>query len=75
MLFFCFSFGTQGFTLKPFIVPIVFLLDDPIDAVIDAAIQTLVEIYKHFGEYNWVLMRCTDKADSEEVCHKVHFFR
>lgn len=51
MLFVCFRFGTQGLSLKSFIQPIVNLLGDPSGPVRDAAIQTLVEVYKHVGEY------------------------
>lgn len=48
---FDFRFGTQGLSLKSFIQPIVNLLGDPSAPVRDAAIQTLVEVYKHVGEY------------------------
>lgn len=42
--------GTQELSLKAFIQPIVNLLSDPSPPVRDAAIQTLVEAYKHVGK-------------------------
>ncbi|XP_058466866.1 CLIP-associating protein isoform X3 [Malaya genurostris] len=44
------EYGTQSLSVKPFIQPIVVLLGDPTPTVRDAAIQTLVEIYKHVGD-------------------------
>lgn len=46
---FLFRYGTQVLSLKSFIQPIVNLLSDPSGPVRDAAIQTLVEVYKHVG--------------------------
>ena len=43
-------YGTAQLSLKAYIQPIVNLLGDPTATVRDAAIQTLVEIYKHVGE-------------------------
>lgn len=45
-----FRYGTQSVAVKSFISPIVVLLGDPNGAVREAAIQTLVEIYKHVGD-------------------------
>lgn len=47
--FFLCSHGTQVLSLKPFIQPMVNLLGDPSGPVRDAAIQTLIEVYKHVG--------------------------
>ncbi|XP_035911785.1 CLIP-associating protein isoform X9 [Anopheles stephensi] len=44
------EYGTQSLSVKTYIQPIVSLLGDPAPTVRDAAIQTLVEIYKHVGE-------------------------
>uniref|UniRef100_A0A182RFM7 TOG domain-containing protein n=1 Tax=Anopheles funestus TaxID=62324 RepID=A0A182RFM7_ANOFN len=44
------EYGTQSLSVKTYIPPIVSLLGDPAPTVRDAAIQTLVEIYKHVGE-------------------------
>uniref|UniRef100_W4VRQ5 Putative microtubule associated-protein orbit n=1 Tax=Corethrella appendiculata TaxID=1370023 RepID=W4VRQ5_9DIPT len=44
------EYGTQSLSVKNFIQPIVILLGDPTPTVRDAAIQTLVEIYKHVGD-------------------------
>uniref|UniRef100_A0A182LSK9 TOG domain-containing protein n=1 Tax=Anopheles culicifacies TaxID=139723 RepID=A0A182LSK9_9DIPT len=44
------EYGTQSLSVKMYIPPIVSLLGDPAPTVRDAAIQTLVEIYKHVGE-------------------------
>ncbi|XP_052861682.1 CLIP-associating protein [Anopheles cruzii] len=44
------EYGTQSLTVKVYIPPIVSLLGDPSPTVRDAAIQTLVEIYKHVGD-------------------------
>ncbi|KAG4077169.1 hypothetical protein HA402_016156 [Bradysia odoriphaga] len=44
------EYGTQSLSLKAYIQPIVSLLGDPTSTVRDAAIQTLVEIYKHVGD-------------------------
>ncbi|XP_052899259.1 CLIP-associating protein [Anopheles moucheti] len=44
------EYGTQSLSVKMYIPPIVILLGDPAPTVRDAAIQTLVEIYKHVGE-------------------------
>lgn len=43
------EYGTQSLSVKAYIQPIVSLLGDPTSTVRDAAIQTLVEIYKHVG--------------------------
>lgn len=43
-------YGTQNLSVKTYIQPIVDLLSDPTPAVRDAAIQTLVEVYKHVGD-------------------------
>lgn len=43
------EYGTQSLSLKSYIQPIVSLLADPTSTVRDAAIQTLVEVYKHVG--------------------------
>lgn len=43
-------YGTQSLSLKSYIQPIVSLLADPTATVRDAAIQTLVEVYKHVGK-------------------------
>lgn len=48
--FICCRYGTQNLSLKTYIQPIVELLGDPTSSVRDAAIQTLVEIYKHVGD-------------------------
>lgn len=45
-----FRYGTQSVAVKSFITPIVGLLGDPTASVRDAAIQTLIEIYKHVGD-------------------------
>lgn len=45
-----FRYGTQALSLKSFIQSIVGLLSDPSGPVRDAAVQTLVEIYKHVGK-------------------------
>lgn len=50
-IWFFFRHGTQVLSLKAFIQPIVNLLGDPSGPVRDAAIQTLVEVYKHVGEF------------------------
>ncbi|XP_031628993.1 CLIP-associating protein isoform X3 [Contarinia nasturtii] len=42
--------GTQVLSMKSYIQPIVNLLGDPSGPVRDAAIQSLVEIYKHVGD-------------------------
>ncbi|XP_061500393.1 CLIP-associating protein isoform X5 [Anopheles gambiae] len=44
------EYGTQSLSVKMYIPPIVSLLGDPAPTVRDAAIQTLVEIYKHVGD-------------------------
>ncbi|XP_037035804.1 CLIP-associating protein isoform X3 [Bradysia coprophila] len=44
------EYGTQSLSVKAYIQPIVSLLGDPTSTVRDAAIQTLVEIYKHVGD-------------------------
>lgn len=44
------EYGTQSLSVKTYIQPIVLLLGDPTPTVRDAAIQTLVEIYKHVGD-------------------------
>uniref|UniRef100_A0A2M4A628 Putative microtubule associated-protein orbit n=1 Tax=Anopheles triannulatus TaxID=58253 RepID=A0A2M4A628_9DIPT len=44
------EYGTQSLSVKVYIPPIVSLLGDPSPSVRDAAIQTLVEIYKHVGD-------------------------
>ncbi|XP_037906162.1 CLIP-associating protein isoform X11 [Hermetia illucens] len=44
------EYGTSQLSLKAYIQPIVNLLSDPTATVRDAAIQTLVEIYKHVGD-------------------------
>ncbi|XP_055592278.1 CLIP-associating protein isoform X2 [Uranotaenia lowii] len=44
------EYGTQSLSVKLYIQPIVTLLGDPTPTVRDAAIQTLVEIYKHVGD-------------------------
>ncbi|XP_055625223.1 CLIP-associating protein isoform X5 [Toxorhynchites rutilus septentrionalis] len=44
------EYGTQSLSVKTYIQPIVVLLGDPTPTVRDAAIQTLVEIYKHVGD-------------------------
>lgn len=44
------EYGTQVLSVKGFIQPIVNLLSDPSGPVRDAAVQTLVEIYKHVGK-------------------------
>uniref|UniRef100_A0AAG5DAP0 TOG domain-containing protein n=1 Tax=Anopheles atroparvus TaxID=41427 RepID=A0AAG5DAP0_ANOAO len=44
------EYGTQSLSVKMYIAPIVSLLGDPSPTVRDAAIQTLVEIYKHVGD-------------------------
>ncbi|XP_055379521.1 CLIP-associating protein isoform X10 [Condylostylus longicornis] len=44
------EYGTAQLSLKGYIQPIVNLLGDPTATVRDAAIQTLVEIYKHVGD-------------------------
>ncbi|XP_058054607.1 CLIP-associating protein [Anopheles bellator] len=44
------EYGTQSLSVKVYIPPIVSLLGDPSPTVRDAAIQTLVEIYKHVGD-------------------------
>uniref|UniRef100_A0A182NHM2 TOG domain-containing protein n=1 Tax=Anopheles dirus TaxID=7168 RepID=A0A182NHM2_9DIPT len=44
------EYGTQSLSVKMYIAPIVSLLGDPAPTVRDAAIQTLVEIYKHVGD-------------------------
>lgn len=44
------EYGTQSLSVKMYIQPIVLLLGDPTPTVRDAAIQTLVEIYKHVGD-------------------------
>lgn len=44
------EYGTQSLSVKTYIQPIVILLGDPTPTVRDAAIQTLVEIYKHVGD-------------------------
>lgn len=43
-------YGTEVLSLKAYIQPIVELLGDPSAPVRDAAINTLVEIYKHVGK-------------------------
>lgn len=47
---FLFRYGTQSLSVKAYIQPIVSLLGDPTSTVRDAAIQTLVEVYKHVGK-------------------------
>lgn len=49
-VFFFSRHGSQSLQLKLFIQPIVLLLSDPTATVRDAAIQTLVEVYKHVGD-------------------------
>ncbi|XP_021695281.1 CLIP-associating protein isoform X5 [Aedes aegypti] len=44
------EYGTQSLSVKTYIQPIVLLLGDPAPTVRDAAVQTLVEIYKHVGD-------------------------
>lgn len=44
------EYGTQSLSVKMYIQPIVLLLGDPTPTVRDAAVQTLVEIYKHVGD-------------------------
>lgn len=44
------EYGATGLSVKPHIQPIVALLGDPTVVVRDAALQTLVEIYKHVGD-------------------------
>ncbi|XP_053677219.1 CLIP-associating protein [Anopheles nili] len=44
------EYGTQALSVRMYIAPIVSLLGDPTPTVRDAAIQTLVEIYKHVGD-------------------------
>lgn len=46
-----YRYGTQSLSLKQYIQPIVLLLSDPTSTVRDAAIQTLVEVYKHVGKF------------------------
>lgn len=48
-------YGTQALSLKSFIQPIVALLSDPSEPVRNAAIQTLVEVYKHVGKCSFCL--------------------
>lgn len=48
---FVLRYGTEVLSLKPFIQPIVNLLGDPSGPVRDTAINTLVEVYKHVGEF------------------------
>lgn len=45
------EYGTQELSVKPYIQPIVNLLSDPSPPVREVANQTLIEIYKHVGEY------------------------
>lgn len=54
------EYGTQSLSLKAYIQPIVILLSDPTSTVRDAAIQTLVEIYKHVGDRLRVDLRKKD---------------
>lgn len=44
------EYGTQALVVKAYIPPIVQLLGDPHVSVREAALQTLVEIYKHVGD-------------------------
>lgn len=60
MFNFDFRYGTQVLSLKSFIQPIVGLLGDPSGPVRDAAIQSLVEIYKHVGDKLRVDLRKKD---------------
>lgn len=53
-----FRYGTEVLSLKPFIQPIVNLLGDPSGPVRDTAINTLVEVYKHVGEFK-SFVQCT----------------
>lgn len=48
-------------SLKAYIQPIVELLGDPSAPVRDAAINTLVEIYKHVGKYRLRVRVCSIK--------------
>lgn len=54
------EYGTQSLSVKTYIQPIVALLGDPTPTVRDAAIQTLVEIYKHVGDKLRVDLRKRD---------------
>ncbi|XP_053689926.1 CLIP-associating protein isoform X2 [Sabethes cyaneus] len=54
------EYGTQSLSVKTYIQPIVLLLGDPTPTVRDAAIQTLVEIYKHVGDKLRVDLRKKD---------------
>lgn len=54
------EYGTQSLSLKAYIQPIVILLSDPTSTVRDAAIQTLVEVYKHVGDRLRVDLRKKD---------------
>ncbi|XP_055538198.1 CLIP-associating protein isoform X10 [Wyeomyia smithii] len=54
------EYGTQSLSVKTYIQPIVLLLGDPTPTVRDAAVQTLVEIYKHVGDKLRVGLRKKD---------------
>ena len=45
-----YRYGAQSLTVTRFLPAIVCLLSDPTASVRDAAFNTLVEIYTHFGE-------------------------